>query len=80
MEETANVPLPRPNRCSQGVEEVEGNTAELQTGWQSRFCGSERARLWRSGSAWLRLLRRRRKKTKEMKNEQVSWLGRHAGD
>ena len=26
---TANVPLPRPNRCILGVEEVEENTAEL---------------------------------------------------
>jgi len=57
--------------------------AELLTDWQSRFCGGERARLRRSGSARLRLLRslwRRRKETKEMKNERVSWSGRRAGD
>ena len=77
------MPLPRPNRCNQGVEEVEEDMAELLTGWQSRFCGGERARLWRSGSArlqLLRLLRRRRKETKEMKNERVSWSGRRARD
>ena len=29
LRKTANVPLPRPNRCILGVEEVEENTAEL---------------------------------------------------
>jgi len=78
-----NVSLPRPKRCNQGVAEVEEDMAELLTGWQSRFYGGERARLRRSGSAQLRLLRslrRRRKETKEMKNERVSWSGRRAGD
>ena len=79
VEETTNVPLPRPNRCSQGVEEVEEDTAELLTSWQSRCCGDERAMLRRSCSAWLRLLRslrRRREEVKEMKNGWASGSGR----
>ena len=56
-----NASLPRPNWCSQGVAEVKEDTAELLTGWQSRFYGGERARLRQSCSARLRLLRRRRK-------------------
>ena len=77
-----NASLPRPNRCNQGVAEVEEDTAELLTGWQSRFYGGERARLRRSCSARLRLLRslqRRRKETKEVKKGWASGSARHAG-
>ena len=77
-----NASLPRPNWCSQGVAEVKEDTAELLTGWQSRFYGGERARLRRSCSPRLRLLRslrRQRKETKEVKKGRASGSGRRAG-
>ena len=46
--EMANTPLPRPNRHSCEVEEVEENTAKLWTNWPTCFCSGERARRWRS--------------------------------
>ena len=46
--ETANTPLPRPNRHGCEVEEVEENTVELWTSWPTHFCGGARARRRRS--------------------------------
>ena len=37
--ETANAPLPRPNRHGQEVEEIEENTTKLWMSWPTRFCG-----------------------------------------
>ena len=46
--ETANTPLPRPNRHGCEVEEVEENTVKLWMNWPMRFYSGERARRWRS--------------------------------